>query len=427
MNTSEIKANQLDLINNSTSIYDKFDPIIKEKVKQPRTFQKILQLTKEFMTKNEYALSTNIIGRRVLVNQKMEEDIYDALGIEKSDIKKAILESPYFKGTFGRELSLTDQLCLAFPLILAALEYRRIKKQDESDLCYLLAHFKPYSSRESLFFKFGVKEGQMLYTVEKTLSERFDIKKYGTIINVLRKRAQSSYENYIIPMKETEKYSDKKLYVTYTSGIAGSVNTFIGTIVEEYRKNEGKSLDFEGGAKGAVDKDSDETEYIENDIQSDEAIKKTIIDRTLSKITKAPVDKSIAIPACQITYNTTGSYLQILMNTVDEIVDSEFNVLKDFFYALLSAFLLYKKPNGEYYSIADFRSPVFINVGIDILAGKKSNVNQPHLLKCREIIKDMCEKHCSKYIDIWGKSYQAYFRKALAAYWVLLMKTANNT
>ena len=128
MNTSEIKANQLDLINNSTSIYDKFDLIIKEKVKQPRTFQKILQLTKEFMTKNEYALSTNIIGRRVLVNQKMEEDIYDALGIEKSDMKKAILESPYFKGTFGRELSLTDQLCLAFPLILAALEYRRIKR-----------------------------------------------------------------------------------------------------------------------------------------------------------------------------------------------------------------------------------------------------------------------------------------------------------
>ena len=226
--------------------------LLKRKLKNHAHSKKILKLTKEFMTKNEHVLSTNIIGRQLLVNQKMEDDIFDAFDLDKKEVKRVMKESLYYKETFGRELMLTDQLCLAYPLILAALEYKRIGKQEESDLCYLLAHFKPYASRESVFFKFGVKEGQMLYTIERSLSERFDIKKYGTYR--ANKSAKSSYENYISNTGKEEKYTDKKLYVTYTSGIAGSVNTFIGGIVEEYRKNEGKSLSFEAAAKGVLDK-----------------------------------------------------------------------------------------------------------------------------------------------------------------------------
>lgn len=424
MRTSEFKGNAIDLADSSTDFYDVFDPIIKKKVKEPRTWQKLLQITKEFMTKNEHALSTNIIGRRVLVNQKMEDDIYDVFGLDKKEVKKVMLETTYFKETFGRELMLTDQLCLAFPLILASLEYKRINKQDESDLCYLLAHFKPYASRESVFFKFGVKEGQMLYTLEKSLSERFDIKKYGTIINVLRKRSQSSYANYIEKTGKDEKYTDKKLYVTYTSGIAGSVNTFIGGIAEEYRKNEGKNLSFESSIKGMLDKDADAIEYSDNDIESDVAVKRNIVDKVLIRITKDLVDKKIALIASQSAFNSS-SYAQLLMNTVNEITDHMFNELDPFFNALLSAFLSTDKPNnGGKYTVADFKTPIFLNIGIDILAGKKSNVKEVNLAKCRDIIKKMCETYCDRY-EVFGETYKRNFRLALASYWVYLIKLAN--
>jgi len=264
-----------------------------------------------------------------------------------------------------------DQLALAVPLILAALEYKRLNKKEESNLCYLLAHFKPYASREFLFFKFGVNEGQMLYTVERSLSERYDIKKYGTIINALQKRAASSYANYIEGMKATEKYTDKKLYVTFISGIAGSVNSFIGSIVEEYRKNEGKSLNFEAGAKGVMDKDAEETEYDDADIQSDTAVKSNIVSKTLLKITKDPVNKKIALIACQSGFNGSSSNLNILMTTIEGIIDNMFDKLEPFFTALISSFLFHDKPDGGKYTMEDFKSPVFLNVGVDILAGKK--------------------------------------------------------
>lgn len=423
MKANEFKGDAIDLVNSSSDFYNAFDPIIKKKVKEPRTFQKILSLTKEFMTKNENALSTNIVGRRVLVNQKMEDDIFSAFDLDKKEVKKVILDSLYFKETFGRELMLTDQLCLAYPLILAALEYNRIGKQEESDLCYLLAHFKPYSSRESVFFKFGVREGQMLYTLEKSLSERFDIKKYGTIINVLRKRAQSSYLNYIEKTEKNEAYTDKKLYVTYTSGIAGSVNTFIGGIAEEYRKNEGKNLSFEAGIKGVMDKDADQMEYDDSNIESDTAVKNNIVSKTLLKITKDPVDKKIALLASQTAFNSS-SYSQLIINTVNEIIDNMFDDLEPFFNALISSFLFNNKPSGGKYTMNDFKSPIFLSVGVDILAGKKSNVRDVNLLQCRDIMKKMCENYCSRY-ELMGETYKRNFRLALASYWVYLIKTVN--
>lgn len=426
---SKVSGVELDTINNSTDIYDAFSEHIRKKVKEPSTFQRILRLTQEFMSKNESKLATNILGRRVLVNQKMEDDIYDAFKIDKDEIKKVMLESTYFKETFGRELSLTDQLCLATVLILGSLEYKLIGKQEESDLCYLLAHFKPYSSRESVFFKYGVNEGQMLYTVENSLSERFDIKKYGTILNSLRKRAQSSYGNYIESMKKGEKMSDKKLYVCYTSGIAGSVNTFIGAIVEVYRKNEGKTLDFENSAKGMLDKDSDSTEYDDADIQSDVAIRNNVIQKVLIKVVKDPIDKKLISIACQYGFNSSSKmYTQILTNIVTEVCDKMFNELEPFFSALISSFLFNESPSGKKYTMDDFKSPVFLNVGIDILAGKKSNIKDVNLINCREIFKKMLREHSIEYASYGDDAInttQRKYQKALAAYWVYLIRTTN--
>lgn len=415
--------NELDLINNSTDIYDEIDPIIKKKVKEPFTFQKILKITQDFMQKNETKLSTNIIGKQVLVNQKMEDDIYNAFGLEKNKVKDTIMNSKYFRETFGRELSLMDQLCLAVPLIFGALEYKRIGKQEASELCYLLAHFKPYASRESLFFKYGVNEPQMLYTVEKSLSERFDLKKYGTIIAALKKRAASSYENYITPLKQTEKMTDKRFYVAYTSGIASSVNSFIGGIVEMYKKNEGKSLDYEASAVGVFDKDDDSIDYEDADIQSDVAIRNQIVNKILITITKNPINTKIVQIAAQSGFNSSSEqYRQMLSRIITDVTDKMFGELNLFFTSFIGTFLFNTNADGKRYTLDDFNSQVFLKVGIDTLVGKKSNVKDTNLLTCRNIFKKMLNEHSQDYLT-FGNTYKRKLEVALASYWVFLIKT----
>lgn len=421
MKASDFSKDELNIIESETSIYDKFDPIIKKKVKEIGTWNKLLSIIRAFMLKNQEKLSTDIVGKQILVNEKMEKDILDALDIEKDDVKKAILDSTYFKG-FGKQLQLTDQLCLGIPLILASLEYKRLDKHEESKLCYLLAFYKPYASRESQFFKFGVNEGQMMYTVEH-LTDRFDLKTYKTVANVISKRADSSYLNYIEPVKKTDKLTDKELHVIYSSGIASRVNSFLNVIAEEYKKNSGKSINFEDSAIKGFDKDEDAEEYMDNDINSDVAIKNNEVNKVMNAIGQGKVDKGLVQIAAQFGFGSSSiQYTQILTSVIEEATDKMYSELPLFFNSLIGSFLFRMNPKTKTrYTISDYRSPVFIAAGVDILAGKKPNIRDKDMLKARELLKKMLSEHSIDYLN-FGDTYKRKLEKALACYWVLLIK-----
>lgn len=418
-------GDELTEINSISTIYDSMIPIIRKKVKEPITFTKFLKVFRDFANKNDTKLNTNIMGRQVVMNAKTENDVIDIFGFNREEIKDLILSSPYFK-KFGKELALTDQLCLAIPLILASLEYRRINKKEESELCYFFAFFKPYASRESVFFKYGVNESQMLYTVENDLTDRFDLKRNKTIFLSIKKQAESSYNNYITEYKNDQVITDKELHIIYNSGISTRMNHFIGAIVEKYRLNNGKALDFESSASAVFDKDDESTDYEDADIQSDIALKNQVVNRTINKITKDPVDKKLILIACQSVYGSAAKmYVDIFYSLIEEITDKMFSELHTFFSALIGSFLFHEDPTTKkIYTMVDFRTPVFLNVGSDILAGKKSHLKDKNMIIAREIFSRMLEDYSEQY-KAFGETYKRNMRKALANYWVYVVKSAN--
>lgn len=418
-------GDELTEINSISTIYDSMIPIIRKKVKESITFTKFLKVFREFANKNDVKLNTNIMGRQVVMNTKTENDVMDIFGFNREEIKNFILSSPYFK-KFGKELALTDQLCLAIPLILASLEYRRINKKEESELCYFFAFFKPYASRESVFFKYGVNESQMLYTVENDLTDRFDLKRNKTIFLSIKKQADSSYNNYITEYKNDQVMTDKELHIIYNSGISTRMNHFIGAIVEKYRLNNGKSLDFESSAAAVADKDTDSTDFEDADIQSDIALKNQVVSKTINKVTKDPVDKKLILIACQSVYGSAAkTYTDIFYALIEEITDKMFSELHTFFSALIGSFLFHEDPTTKkIYTMVDFKTPVFLNVGSDILAGKKSHLKDKNMIIAREIFSRMLENYSDQY-KAFGENYRRNMRKALANYWVYVIKSAN--
>lgn len=418
-------GDELTEINSISTIYDSMIPIIRKKVKESITFTKFLKVFREFANKNDVKLNTNIMGRQVVMNTKTENDVMDIFGFNREEIKNLILSSPYFK-KFGKELALTDQLCLAIPLILASLEYRRINKKEESELCYFFAFFKPYASRESVFFKYGVNESQMLYTVENDLTDRFDLKRNKTIFLSIKKQADSSYNNYITEYKNDQVMTDKELHIIYNSGISTRMNHFIGAIVEKYRLNNGKSLDFESSAAAVADKDTDSTDFEDADIQSDIALKNQVVSKTINKVTKDPVDKKLILIACQSVYGSAAkTYTDIFYALIEEITDKMFSELHTFFSALIGSFLFHEDPTTKkIYTMVDFKTPVFLNVGSDILAGKKSHLKDKNMIIAREIFSRMLENYSDQY-KAFGENYRRNMRKALANYWVYVIKSAN--
>jgi hypothetical protein len=145
-----------------------------------------------FFSKNSHVLQTNIIGRQLLLNKAFEDEIFRILEINQNELKKTIKESDY------KKTQLVNQYMFALPLILLSQAYLNLGKEEESKFVYFCTFFKPYASRVSRFFKFfnDKNEAHMLYIVENIANNKYDIRKYGTVIESLQKRAESSYLNY---------------------------------------------------------------------------------------------------------------------------------------------------------------------------------------------------------------------------------------
>lgn len=413
-------GNELDEINSITTIYDTFINNIRKKVLESGSFQKFIKnIASDFMTKNDIKLNTNIVGKQIIFNKKTEDAIFDFFNLDQNDVKTTVLNSAYFK-KFGKELALTDQIVVAIPLILGSLEYKRINKIDESQFLFLFAHFKPYSSRESFFVKYGVDEGRMLYTVERTLTDRFDLKKYATVLAALTKRSESSWKNYIEPVKSSEKLTDRDIHIIYNSGIATRVNDFLGKIFEKYKENVGKSLDFENPVQSVYDKDTDSMEISSADIESDIAVKIKLVNNIMNTVSKDAVDKESLVRACRSAFGSNGqSNVAKLEFAISEIVDNMFDDLFNFFNSLIGAFLT-DVSLGRKIEINEIRSPLFMRIGIEILTGKKSHLVNKDMVYARNKFNEMLELYLDGYNEK-GNTYKYTMKKALASYWIFLI------
>jgi hypothetical protein len=403
-----------------TVVYDGLINKIASAAKKPETFHKLKDLMTIFFDKNSDALQTNIVGKQILINQETENNFLDILNITEQEVKDLMKSSPYFK-QFG-ELQLLDQMSFALPLVILSSEYKKNHEDENAKLIYLMAFFKPYASRESQHFRYGVNEDQMRYTVEN-LSERFDLKKLGTVLDVLNKRSLSSYENYIGPVKKSDKFTDRELHVIYTSGIASNVNSFLANVYNAYKNNAGNYLSYEAESFEATDKDG-ETDEVTTDIKSDAAVKASLLNKIVMKIAANPVDTKLAAIAAQKYFNSTSDlYVQILKNTISEVTAKMFNELPNFFSSMLGAFLYNINPDtGIKYTAADMRSPVFIRASMDIFKRSK-NTDDPNIKNVTRIVQKMLKSYSTEYLN-FGTTQKRNLRNALYFYWVLVAKMA---
>lgn len=402
-------------------LYEQLGDTIKVKVKSPSTFREIQVHAKKLFENNARVLGDNIMGRQFLINEKFEDGILNTLGLKRQEIQKAISESEYYlKFQNANALKLNDQLIFALPLIMAANEYERLKKHEEANFIFMLTFFKPYASRIFYWFgKYGVNEDRMADTVERKLTERFDIKRYGTIYEVIEKKAFNSFENYLKNSKSD--ITDMQLDIIYKSGVATRVNDFINKVAIEYNKNN-DYLAFEDSGMASYDKDTDSSDFVDRDIESDAAVKMKIVNKVVLRVNKDPVDNELIRVAAKHGFKSDSQlYQNILKNVILEVSDKMIKQIPDFYSSLIGAFLFEINPaTKKRFTMPDFKSPIFIRKAEDILLNNPNtkNVNQ---LKVKEILREMLEDHSAEYLR-FGTTQKTNMRKALAFYWILLVK-----
>jgi len=415
-------------LDNVSDVYDYLRPFIEKAAANTSVFNAIKKEIIKFADKNSTVLQSNIIGRQLLFNENIQQNILDIMGIDSKILDDVLRKSDYFNqyGTIKSDLKLTDQLVAALPLILLAGEYQKKKKYEQAEFIYLISFYKPYATRISRYFPYGVNDDQMLYTIEN-LSERFDIKKQGTMLNVLIKMAKSSFDNYIKDVMEDP--TDRKLHVVFTSGVYSRINNFLQVLVNEYHKNKGKYLPFEDATFDGTDDSEGET--FEKDIQSDAAIKNQMIRKAVNTMNNKPIDTKLLELAARYgfvsgkaiagSYKFSTIYTTILKNAIEDISNKFYKELPLFFESLIGSFLYeINSSTKQKYSSKDLRSPVFVAASRKIFLSSPNTKNE-NVIRVRTMINEMLESCSTEYIN-YGTTQKRSLRNALHFYFVLLVQ-----
>jgi hypothetical protein len=421
-------------LESSTDIFDYLNPIIRQAFsRKSLVLNPIKKEVQNFSDKNANVLQTNIIGKQLLFNKATENSILEAIGIDSKELLNVFKSCEYFK-QFGT-LQLRDQLLFSIPLIMLSREFFLEGKIEESQFFYMTAFYKPYATIVFKYFgKYEVNEDQMRYTIENELSERYDIKREGTLFSVIAKKAESSFNNYVVESKRMTKLTDRQLHVIFTSGIYSRLNDFVQSMFREYDKNKGKYLSYElNSLELKDDSTSSESEggSIDREIQSDAAVKNTIVKKAVSSINKKPIDERILDTAAKFgfvgtgatygEYKYSGIYSDILRNTILEIVDKRFKDLPLLFESIIGSFLYEINPEtGERYNVKDLKTAIFTN-NVSKMFARSPNAKNENVLRVREMMENLLTECSTHYID-WGTTKKSALKKALHFYFVLLIQ-----
>jgi hypothetical protein len=411
-----------------TDIYDHFGETIKEASRRRQlVVNPIKAEIQKLADRNANVLQTNILGKQLLFGEEIKNRILEAVGLNQEEMMTVFKEDEYFK-QFG-DFKLRDQLLFAVPMIMLSREFYLEDRIPESQFFYMAAFYKPYATVVFKYFgKYEVNEDQMRYTVEN-LSERYDIKREGTLFAVLVKMAQSSYNNYIAVPKSKKTFTDRELHVIFTSGIYSRLNNFMQAIYGEYDKNKGKYLPFEDSTFEG--KDDSEGETFERDIQSDAAVRDSVVKRAVSSIIKKPVDEQLIelsakfgfVPAGAKagSYKYSGVYTDVLRSTVLEVVERKFREIPELFENIIGSFLFETNPQtNKKFSANDLRSAIFVSHSQRNFS-KSPNTKNKSNLRVREIIEQFLVDCSERYVT-WGNTQRAGLKKALHFYMILVIQ-----
>lgn len=411
-------------LENLTTIYDKYSPKLIALAKKPSTFQMLKSEFTRLLEKNNSALQTNILGRQLVITQKDEDRFLDILELDRADMTQSIKTSPYFvKFDEAGHLSLLNQYVFAFPFIIMSYEYKKLGKKDYARICYMLTFFKPYASRISLLFgKYPVNEDQMLYTVEH-MTEKSDLKKLGTLFEVIAKKSDASFENYFGDISPKYRLTDCELGKIYSSGVATRINNFLLDISTKYRMNSGKYMAFENNSNAFEDDEG--SDIVDRDIDSDAAMRVNIVNKAINAATIAPIDLKLIRSISKLVFMSDSQYYQTLMSdTVVRVAEHMSKNLQEFFTCMINSFLFTSNPHtGGKYTMEDFKTVTFPAV-MNKKVYNNPNTSDKNILRVKVLLDQMLE-YCDEYdAKMPTKTKNRNIRNAIFLYWVWFLQKA---
>lgn len=377
-----------------------------------KNFPKIVQHIAIYIDKASNVLQTLNVGERLLYTQSIENSLYDAAGVDKSDIITIVNTST----NLDKKIQNQVNPLYNFLMVLSCFyeqkkdEIKKLYKFKGDPALYVRFYLvlRIYSISQKQIFKYTPRADIMEYTINH-LSNRYDLPKFDNIYSwlwdymVTNNKSLDADLNYI---------ADGDIY-QWNSKMINRIKSVLKYIYrafdENYRKN--KSI-VEENIQATNKEDGNDyyviTTSISNQIEifSKNVQQQFIQDREIR-------DNLIAI-ACKNNHCSPSKLKYILTEMKSDQNDNQ--LLLDIIMNLISFWVISGKQKVE-----NIHSMAFIKRCIG--AYSISNTYDPFIKSLKNNLSTVVERYGQKYVDIDKKTTVNVFKQSLFLYMVFYISS----
>lgn len=352
-------------VKNTTILKDLIYPIVEKTFIAQANVRKYKMLISQFFEKNTPKLTTPGPQYLIVFGDADKDEFYKLFGITKEEIVFAMKNVIKSAGSSAEFKYLTNNPFLSF--LYYIIRYFTLHHDDKALNATLgLFSIDVYWSIFTKYFPNGVIEPVMNYTIDN-LTDKFIIKKAGTIFGALTESAKHSYEFH----KSKIRTGNDPDCIAFLQRIRNDQNSMFRTLSGIYYDNHKK-----GNAITTRNDDYDPENPILDDITSASTEVQATVNRVCMPMIANGVDISLAEAAAAIgNVSVTNLRIYLMKIFVNERLDEITQIVES---------ILFLYINGEHKSSRDIRSAHFLYWTYALF--KKTNSKDGNIVRINTIL-----------------------------------------
>lgn len=352
-------------VKNTTILKDLIYPIVEKTFTTQANVRKYKMLISQFFEKNTPKLTTPGPQYLIVFGDADKDEFYKLFGITKEEIVFAMKNVIKSAGSSAEFKYLTNNPFLSF--LYYIIRYFTLHHDDKALNATLgLFSIDVYWSIFTKYFPNGVIEPVINYTIDN-LTDKFIIKKAGTIFGALTESAKHSYEFH----KSKIRTGNDPDCIAFLQRIRNDQNSMFRTISGIYYDNHKK-----GNAITTRNDDYDPENPILDDITSASTEVQATVNRVCMPMIANGVDISLAEAAAAIgNVSVTNLRIYLMKIFVNERLDEITQIVES---------ILFLYINGEHKSSRDIRSAHFLYWTYALF--KKTNSKDGNIVRINTIL-----------------------------------------
>lgn len=389
--------------NNDSVILESIYPIINNKIKL--NINKYRQCIGRFIEKRSKDLYDIGPFERIYFGKDDIEDFYNSIGINEKEITTNLSNTYYFNKPAFNPRAAKDEFTIAMMCVIRYFYINNMKKELEISSTYLAFSGKFYPSVHSGSFP-KVAPGEhrhvMEYVINSRLSNKFDIKREGSLFNAIKSICITWINKYDDKLK---RFDDEDV-VYLIQQLHDRIKSFMKNIAEEYYKVYKDKDSF-------MTYDSDDMSEDNYRLADNDSLKiERHVEKTMNYINTGSIDYKICKMASDSNVKTDE-----VKSIIETIFSDNTNMpeVKEFIRLIISTYFKESKDKD----VRDFN---FISRSIT----PKPNSKDPDVLRQKEIVESWLNESSAAYRKRKSReATKSSYHKSVTTYFVLLIHSAN--